>query len=101
MSDFQPPDSTTYVLAEGQAALFLVEGLLFALLDAKLISTEKLQEAIELVIATKRNLAADGQRPAISQVSAGILSAMANSIAAASEPEEASADTAKSGSAIT
>ena len=72
-------------LAEGEAALMLVESLMLAMIEEGLIGRERVVEAVETVIETKRNLAERDQHPEISRPAVGIVRALANSIAAAKQ----------------
>jgi hypothetical protein len=77
-----PPDPQTMLLAEGQAALVLAESILMALLNNGLLSKDDVNEALETVIDTKRRMLEEGQQPAPSRAAIGILSSIANSLAA-------------------
>jgi hypothetical protein len=76
------PQDTRQLLAEGQAALMVVEILLLILLEAKVLEKERLVDAIETVIATKRSMVSDGSAPEISTAAIGLLSSIANSLTA-------------------
>jgi hypothetical protein len=76
------PDPQTMLQAEGQAALVLAESILLALVDSGVLSRDQVQEAVEMVIDTKRQMAEEGQQPVVSRAAFGILSAVANSLAA-------------------
>lgn len=69
--------------AAGQAALMLVESLMLALVERKVIPADELIEAVETVIETKRRLAEDGHEPEIAARAAAMLAGIANSLAAA------------------
>jgi hypothetical protein len=87
-----PPDETQALLAEGQAALMVAESLLLVLLEAKVLDKERLVDAIETVITTKRAMLIDGNAPEVSAAAIGILSGIANSLTAAGDgPEQPSA----------
>ena len=47
----QKQDQTNTILGEGQAALWLTESLILALLEANLLDTDTILEAIDTVIA--------------------------------------------------
>jgi hypothetical protein len=78
-----PPDATEILLAEGQAALVLVESVLLALVEANVIDKQHIIEALEGAIATKRTMLAEGKAPAISAAAVGLLTSIANSMTAA------------------
>ena len=69
--------------AAGQAALMLVESLMLALVERRVIPAAELIEAVETVIETKRRLAEDGHEPEIAARAAAMLATIANSLAAA------------------
>ncbi len=69
--------------AAGQAALMLVESLMLALVERKVIPADELIEAVETVIETKRRLAEDGHEPEIAARAVAMLAGIANSLAAA------------------
>ncbi|MDP8915639.1 MAG: hypothetical protein M3M95_00260 [Pseudomonadota bacterium] len=73
-------------LAEGEAALMLVESLAIALVEQDLLSREQVAEAIETVIETKRSAGGDTEHAAISDAAVGLLSTLANSVSAARSP---------------
>ncbi len=77
-----PPDPQRMLLAEGEAALVLAESILIALVDSGILTRNQVQEALETVIVTKRQMAEEGQHPVVSRAAFGILSAVANSLAA-------------------
>ena len=79
-------DRETALLAEGEAALWLSESLILALLEAKVLDTEAMLEEIEIVIAAKRagRTEAGGSRdPDISRAAAAQVASISSSIAAA------------------
>jgi hypothetical protein len=77
-----PPDPQTMLLAEGEAALFLAEGILMALLDSGVLSGERVHEIMNTLIDTKRQMVEERQQPLVSQAAVGILASIANSLAA-------------------
>jgi|SRR5436305_775999 hypothetical protein len=81
----EKPDGQATLLAEGEAALWLSESLIFALLEAGVLGTEAILEAIEIVIAAKKaEKAEDSSRdPDISRAAAAQLAVISSSIAAA------------------
>src|SRR5205823_11864729 len=60
-------DQTNTILGEGQAALWLTESLILALLEANLLNTDTILEAIDTVIAAKRAKAAEGSERDVSR----------------------------------
>jgi hypothetical protein len=81
-------DDTRQLLAEGQAALMVAEILLLVLLEAKVIEKDRLVDAIETVIATKRSMVSEGSAPEVSNAAIGLLSSIANSLTAVGDPLE-------------
>jgi hypothetical protein len=69
--------------AAGQAALMLVESLMLALVERRVVPSSELVEAVETVIETKRRLAEDGHEPDVAARAAVMLTTIANSLAAA------------------
>jgi hypothetical protein len=69
-------------LAEGQAALFLLEALLFRLIERKLLTREDVVELIENALSAKQRLAEDGIDPELARIAAGLLSALTASFSA-------------------
>lgn len=74
-------DGTAVLLGELQAALWLSESLILALLEANLLDTDTILEAIDIVIAAKKTKASEDPE----QVRAAVarLAAISASIAAA------------------
>ncbi|HEX3536197.1 MAG TPA: hypothetical protein VHU15_05480 [Stellaceae bacterium] len=79
------PDGQTAALAEGEAALWLSESLIFALIEAKVLDVDSILEAIEIVIAAKQAEKAEGggHSPAIARAAVAQLAAISSSIGAA------------------
>jgi hypothetical protein len=69
-------------LAYAEAALMLMEGLLQLLVTRGLLPAEEIVSTVEAIIATKRQMITDGEHPEISRIAAGVLSTLANSVAA-------------------
>jgi len=69
-------------LAYAEASIMLLECLLLVLIERKLIPMDALVEAVETAIETKRTQVKDGMHPQIAAVAAGVLSKIANSVAA-------------------
>jgi len=76
-----PPDIVAR--AQGQAALMLLDSLTMVLVEQKLVHVERIVEAIELTITTKRGMLDSGEDAETVNAAIGMLSAMANSISAA------------------
>lgn len=76
-------DEIRSLLGEGQAALWLGESLILALVEANLLNTETILEAIDIVIAAKKAKADAGDHPEISRAAATQLASISTSIAAA------------------
>ena len=73
---------TTRHLAYGEAAVMLIECLMLILTEQGVLTTQQMIAAIESAIATKRQMVQDGEHSNISAVAAGVLSTIANSLAA-------------------
>src|ERR1700704_4930495 len=76
-------DGTAVLLGEVQAALWLSESLILALLEANLLNTDTILEAIDIVIAAKKAKAAPGSDPDVSRAAVTQLASISPSIAAA------------------
>ena len=76
-------DEITTLLGEGHAALWLGESLILALVEANLLHTDTILEAIDIVIAAKKAKADAGGHPEISRAAATHLASISASIAAA------------------
>jgi hypothetical protein len=77
-----PPNETTKHLAYGEASLMLIECLMLVLIEQRVFTVAQMVDAVEAAIATKRQMVRDGEHPEIATVAAGLLSTMANSLAA-------------------
>ena len=91
----QKQDQTNTILGEGQAALWLTESLILALLEANLLDTDTILEAIDTVIAAKRAKAAEGSERDVAQAAITHLASISASIAAAeviADPAEVKRD---------
>jgi hypothetical protein len=69
-------------LAYAEASLMLVECLMLTLVEHRILTTAEIVDAVETAIATKRQMIDDREHPDIAAVAAGILSTLANSLAA-------------------
>jgi hypothetical protein len=76
-------DHTNIILGEGQAALWLTESLILALLEANLLDTDTILEAIDTVIAAKKAKAAEGSERDVALAAVTHLASISASIAAA------------------
>jgi hypothetical protein len=83
-SSSKSPDvsQATLHLAYAEASVLVIEALLQLLIEAKVLPLDTVVDTLEQAIATKRHLVADGTHPEISAVAAGVLSGLANSLAA-------------------
>ena len=91
----QKQDQANTILGEGQAALWLTESLILALLEANLLDTDTILEAIDTVIAAKRAKAAEGSERDVAQAAITHLASISASIAAAkviADPAEVKRD---------
>lgn len=66
--------------AAGHAAFVAVEALILTLIDKHILTADEAIEAIELCVATKRQLAEEGRHPQISITAARLLSVLTNSL---------------------
>ena len=76
-------DEIRTLLGGGQAALWLGESLILALIEANLLNTETILEAIDIVIAAKKAKAEACGHPEVSRAAATQLASISASIAAA------------------
>ncbi|MBS7539090.1 hypothetical protein [Ancylobacter lacus] len=79
----RPIDVASYQ-ASAQAALMMIESLTLALIDHRVLSREAVVDAVEMVIEAKRGLNEEGENSEIAEKAIGLLSTLANSLAAAS-----------------
>ena len=70
-------------LAEGQAALWLSESLILALVNTGVVEKDRMLEAVDVVIAAKRAMALAGRDPEIATAAIAQLASISASIAAA------------------
>jgi hypothetical protein len=75
-------DEDDRLLAQGQAALMLVESVLLVLIEAGTVDKEQMLEAVETVISSKRAVADKEESRNVSQAAIGLLSGIANSLRA-------------------
>ncbi|MGE5271347.1 MAG: hypothetical protein ACM3JG_16925 [Thiohalocapsa sp.] len=79
-------------LAHGQAALWLSESLILALINTGVVDKDLMLEAIDVVIAAKRGEALGGSEPEIATASVALLASISVSIAAAKASAVADGD---------
>jgi hypothetical protein len=60
----------------------LIECLMLTLVENRVLTTAQLIGAVETAIATKRQMVDEGEHPEIAAVAVGVLSTLANSLAA-------------------
>jgi hypothetical protein len=77
------PGETARHLAEGEAALVLLESVLLTLVSKGVLTADEVVSSVESVVDVKRQMGADGTSPELSAIAAGILIKVANSISAA------------------
>jgi hypothetical protein len=75
-------------LAYAEASIMLLECLMLVLTERKLLPMDALVEAVETAIETKRTQVKDGMHPQIATIAAGVLSKIANSVAASGHHPE-------------
>jgi hypothetical protein len=76
-------DEIRTLLGGGQAALWLGESLILALIEANLLNTDAILEAIDIVIAAKKEKADPGCDPEVARAAVTQLASISASIAAA------------------
>jgi hypothetical protein len=76
-----PVDLDTH-LAYAEASVMLVECLMLVLMEKKVVPIEDLVDAVETAIEAKQELIRDRSHPEIASIAAGVLSKIANSLAA-------------------
>jgi len=90
MAELTPPSSdsplgsadVTLHLAYAEASVMLVECLMLVLMEKKVLPLEMLTQAVEAAIEAKQGLVKDGVHPQIAAIAGGVLSKIANSLAA-------------------
>jgi hypothetical protein len=75
--------ATSALLGEAQAALWLSESLILALLEANLLDSDTILEAIDIVIAAKKAKMAEGAETKEARAALTYLASISASIAAA------------------
>ena len=81
------PATLTLHLAYAEASMMLLESLMRLMIERRVLPMEEIVEALEATIQTKRVLAAEGSHAQISTIAAGVVSTLANSIAASGGSE--------------
>ena len=76
------PDTTTMHLAYAEASVMVLECLMRLMIERKLLSMDEILHELEVAIGAKRTLMQEGSHPEIANVAAGVLSTLANSLAA-------------------
>ena len=69
-------------LAYGEAAIVLLECLMLTLVEQGVLTNQQLVETVEAALRTKGQMVADREHPQIAGVAAGVLTNLANSLAA-------------------
>jgi hypothetical protein len=69
-------------LAQAEAALMLLECLILELIEQGVLGKQNFLNSIETVVETKRRMLEEREHATISEVALGILSTLANSVAA-------------------
>jgi hypothetical protein len=80
MATAGPPHEAVLHDAAGHAALLAVEALILTLIDKRVLSADEAIEAVDLCVATKRQLAEEGKHPQVSMTAARLLSVFTNSL---------------------
>jgi hypothetical protein len=81
-----PP--TIAALAAGQAALWISESLILALVEREILDKDRVLEAVDIVISAKQTIVAEGGNQEIEQAALGMLAALSTSIASANLSRE-------------
>jgi hypothetical protein len=76
------PQETKLHLAYAEASVMLLECLMIVLVERKLVPLDTLVDAVETAIEAKRSQVRDHSHPEIAGIAAGVLSKIANSLAA-------------------
>jgi hypothetical protein len=85
ITDLDPAETTKH-LAYGEAAVMLLECLMLVLIEQHVLTAQQMVEAVESAIATKRQMVHEGEHPNVSAIAAGLLSTVANGLAAGGGP---------------
>jgi hypothetical protein len=76
------PSTVTLHLAYAEASVMLIEALMRLLIERNVLPKDCVIEMLETTVETKRLLAQSGDHAEISRIAAGVLSTIANSVAA-------------------
>jgi hypothetical protein len=90
MAELAPPSADAPIpsadvamhLAYAEASVMLVECLMLVLMEKKVLPLESLTQAVEAAIEAKQGLVKNGAHPQIAIIAQGVLSKIANSLAA-------------------
>jgi hypothetical protein len=80
MATARSPQEAVLHDAAGHAALLAVEALILTLIDRQVLSADDAIQAIDLCVATKRQIAEEGTHPQVSITAARLLSVLTNSL---------------------
>jgi hypothetical protein len=69
-------------LANGEAAIMLIECLILTLVDQGVLTTQQVVGTVEAALRTKTQMVADREHPRIATVAVGVLTRLSNSLAA-------------------
>jgi hypothetical protein len=69
-------------LAAAEAAVMLIECLMLTLVERGVLTTQQIIGTVEVALSTKRQMVADREHPEIATVAVGVLTRLANSLAA-------------------
>jgi hypothetical protein len=76
------PSEEVIHLADGEAALMLIECLMLTLIEQGVLTTQQVVGTVEAALRTKRQMVADREHPRIAAVAVGVLTRLSNSLAA-------------------
>jgi len=76
------PSEEVKHLADAEAAIMLIECLMVTLVEQGVLTTPQIVGAVEVALATKRQMVADREHPRIAAVAVGLLTRLSNSLAA-------------------
>jgi hypothetical protein len=76
------PSQEVIHLADGEAAIMLIECLMLTLVEQGVLSRQQVIGAVEEALRTKRQMVAEREHPRIAAVAVGVLTRLSNSLAA-------------------
>jgi hypothetical protein len=76
------PSEEVKHLADGEAAIMLIECLMLTLIEQGVLSTRQVVGTVEAALMTKRQMVAEREHPRIAAVAVGVLTRLSNSVAA-------------------